>query len=583
MTAFNDFNNPQVKTLPDRLRQYIIDQRYEHYTPIDQAVWRYVMRQNCNYLKDIAYHSYIPQLKAAGLNMQQIPNLQEMNDALKEFGWGAVCVNGPIPPLVSMEFQSHKILAITGNIRKLEHISESSLPDIIHDAAIYALIISDPEYRQYLNYLGSVGAKSIYSMKDYELYEANRELSILKEQSYPKTISLKKAERKIAICQRNLTDPSEMAVLNRLHYWTVAYGLIGSNENPKIYGAQLLSSPVESQGYLNKRVKILPFNADALHIPFDITKPPTQLFVSPGFQNLIQILEAFADSMAFRCGGSESLLKAIESKNICTVVYSSGLQVSGVFSDLRMGKDDELQFIKTSGPSALSFEDQQLPAHEKTNHIDGFSSPVGRLKNFNKALELATDIELEGLGIQINHPAILNFNSGMVLKGIVKSIERRNSKIILISFIECSLQDEQGNSYYEPSRGIYNMAVGEKICSVYCGSADKKAFGELQFKTGTRTHLAEYDDEDRRYHQLFGAVRTCRETQSEFERLTNIWQELQKDFRADWLCAIEILEILELMDVVPQLAKEIRIHLEMKASNEPEISKLIYQGLHKIQ
>lgn len=586
MSVFNDFNNPQVKKLPDHLKQFIVEQQYEHYTPLDHAVWRFVMRQNYSYLKDIAYYPYIPGLKAAGLSIEKIPDLQEMNDALKKIGWGAVTVDGFIPPAAFMEYQSYRVLVIAADIRQLEHIEYTPAPDIIHESAGHAPIIADQDYHQYLSYFGSIGAKAMYSSKDFELYEAIRELSILKEMSKPDPIILKQAEKKVFFCQRNLGEPSEMALLSRLHWWTVEYGLIGSIENPKIYGAGLLSSIGESKSCMNPGLKKIPYTSDAINFPFDITKPQPQLFVTPNFQNLIRVLENFADTMAFRRGGSESLIKAIECKNICTAVYSSGLQVSGVFSDLRMGIGDQLQFIKTTGPSALSFESSQLPGHGKTYHQDGFSSPVGRLKNFDKALESASDTELAGLGIRMEHPAVLNFCSGLLLKGIVKSIERRNSKIILISFTDCSLKDEQGNIYFDPSWGIYNMGVGEEINSVYCGAADKKAFGEISSKARTKTLKPEYDDVDMHYHQLFATVRTCRETQSGSERLTDIWLELKKDFRADWLCAMEILEILELKEHVPPLAREIRIHLEMKASNEPELNKLIHQGLyliHKIQ
>ena len=40
--------NQHVEHLPEHLLQYVVDQNYEHYTNIDQAVWRYVMRQNVN-------------------------------------------------------------------------------------------------------------------------------------------------------------------------------------------------------------------------------------------------------------------------------------------------------------------------------------------------------------------------------------------------------------------------------------------------------------------------------------------------------------------------------------------------------
>jgi phenylalanine-4-hydroxylase len=32
MSHFNDFNNPQVAALPGHLKQFIVDQHYEHYT-----------------------------------------------------------------------------------------------------------------------------------------------------------------------------------------------------------------------------------------------------------------------------------------------------------------------------------------------------------------------------------------------------------------------------------------------------------------------------------------------------------------------------------------------------------------------
>ena len=72
------------------------------------------------------------------------------------------------------------------------------------------------------------------------------------------------------------------------------------------------------------------------------------------------------------------------------------------------------------------------------------------------------------------------------------------------------------------------------------------------------------------------------ETKNDFERLREIWSELKEQFRDDWLCAMEILEILELESIFRDLAQEIRIHLEMKASNEPELKKLIQNGFYLI-
>ena len=301
---FNDFNNAQVAALPKHLRQYIVPQHYQHYTPVDHAVWRYVMRQNYSYLKDIAYYPYIPGLEKAGLTIEKIPNLQEMNDALGKIGWGAVTVDGFIPPAAFMEYQAYRVLVIAADIRTLTHIEYTPAPDIIHESAGHAPIIADKDYHEYLSYFGSIGAKAMYSAQDYELYEAIRALSILKEMPDANPKAIEKAEKQVAYCQENMGEPSEMALLSRLHWWTVEYGLIGTLEKPKIYGAGLLSSIGESATCMDPAVTKLWYNKYTVNYPYDITKQQPQLFVTESFQNLITVHEEFANTMSFRVGGS---------------------------------------------------------------------------------------------------------------------------------------------------------------------------------------------------------------------------------------------------------------------------------------
>ncbi len=39
--------NATLERIPSHLRQYVVKQDYSAYDEIDQAVWRYVMRQKC--------------------------------------------------------------------------------------------------------------------------------------------------------------------------------------------------------------------------------------------------------------------------------------------------------------------------------------------------------------------------------------------------------------------------------------------------------------------------------------------------------------------------------------------------------
>jgi len=583
MSHFNDFNNPQVAALPGHLKQFIVDQHYEHYTPIDHAVWRYVMRQNYSYLKDVAYYPYIPGLTKAGLTIERIPDLQEMNDALAKIGWGAVTVDGFIPPAAFMEYQAYRVLVIAADIRQSRHIEYTPAPDIIHESAGHAPIIADKDYHEYLSYFGSIGAKAMFSAQDFELYEAIRALSILKEMPNADEAEIKKAEDLVAYRQVNMGEPSEMALLSRLHWWTVEYGLIGTLENPKIYGAGLLSSIGESSSCMKPEVEKLWYTSDAVNYSYDITKPQPQLFVTQTFQNLIDVLEEFANTMSFRKGGAYGLTKAFESKNTCTAVYSSGLQVSGTITEFKVDGHDNPYFIKTTGPTSLAVNNKQLPGHGKNYHKDGFSSPVGKLKNIHSPLEDLTEGELENIGIAKGKIVTLDFESGIQVKGTVKSILAFLGKTQLITFADCTVTDKKGHVLFDPSWGVYDMAVGEKIVSVFCGAADKAAFEEIVYKSQTATHHVEYDLRTRELHKLYQQVRNRRQKGGDFGFLGNVWFMLQKNHHDDWLCALEILELLEHEDIEPALRTEIRQFLQQKAKDQPELKKLISDGFYLIE
>jgi phenylalanine-4-hydroxylase len=582
MSDFNDFNNPQVANLPRHLRQFIVDQHYEKYTPVDQAVWRYVMRQNYSYLRQVAYYPYIKGLQRAGLSIERIPDLQTMNNNLGKLGWGAVTVDGFIPPAAFMEYQAYRVLVIAADIRQLNHIEYTPAPDIIHESAGHAPIIADRDYNNYLSYIGSIGAKAMFSAADFELYEAIRHLSILKEAVNVDETEIERAE----ICLQQISDllgePSEMALLSRLHWWTVEYGLIGTLEDPKIYGAGLLSSIGESASFKDKSVQKLWYTIDTINYAYDITKQQPQLFVTPTFQNLIDVLEQFADTMAFRRGGAESIDKAISCKNPATAVYSSGLQVSGVFTDKQLDVAGQLSYLKTTGATALAVAGKQLEGHGKSYHADGFSSPVGKLKDLDKPLELLSLQELAELGILKGQQANLTFESGIAVQGIVKEIKRYEDKNILISFENCTVTDTSEKVLFQPEWGTFDMAIGEKILSVFNGAADKDAFEEITPMSTKPTVKVVYDEATQTLHRLYANVRMIREGELEADELPAIFATLKTQYPGDWLAPLEILEITYHKKLFPQLEAEIRVYLNEKMEQDPTHQKLIKDGLHVI-
>ncbi|MGJ1284336.1 aromatic amino acid hydroxylase [Sphingobacterium spiritivorum] len=536
------YNNPILEQLPAHLKKYVVPQQYERYTPVDQAIWRYVMRQNYAYLKDVAYYPYIPGLKKAGLTIERIPDLQAMNDSLKQIGWGAATVDGFIPPSAFMEFQAHRVLVIAADIRQLEHIEYTPAPDIIHESSGHAPIIGEPEYAEYLQYFGEIGAKAMFSAQDFALYEAIRSLSIIKEKNNATINEIEEAELHLKNIQENMGDPSEMALLSRLHWWTVEYGLIGTPDVPKIYGAGLLSSIGESASCMRKEIPKLPYSLDALNYAYDITQPQPQLFVTPDFVHLRNVLDDFANTMAFRIGGKDSLYKAIACQNVCTVVYSSGLQVSGIFQ--KANDDHALSYIKSAGPTALSCQNKQLEGHGKSYHRDGFGSPVGLLKDSDVALEDFTDEELVKYDIVVGRETVLTFASGIEVRGVVQSVLRQHGKLILVSMAPCQVVEiESCQLYFDPEWGTYDMAVGKEIVSVYCGAADKDAFEQESTVSEIKTVHQVYDEQTITLHQIYAHIRKERESKASLQTLTGLYAELSDHYPDDWLGLLEILEI----------------------------------------
>src|SRR5205823_342901 len=125
--------NRAVQSLPKHLLQFAVDQRYEEYTSVDHAVWRFIMRQIIFFLKEYTH-----------------------------------------------------------------------APDIVHEAAGHAPIIVDREYSNYLQRFGEVGAKAMQSRRDFELYQAIRHLSILKELPNSDPKEVEEATREVERRQKNL-------------------------------------------------------------------------------------------------------------------------------------------------------------------------------------------------------------------------------------------------------------------------------------------------------------------------------------------------------------------------------------------
>lgn len=569
--------------LPPHLRKYVVEQNYEKYTPVDQAVWRYILRQLKAFLTKHAHECYVDGLEKTGIDVEEIPHIEHISQHLEKFGWRALPVSGFIPPAAFMELQSLGVLPIASDMRSLDHLLYTPAPDIVHEAAGHAPILIHPEFSNYLKQYAQVAKKAIISKEDLDIYEAIRDLSDLKENPHSTPEEIKAAEAHLDKVSKSISHVSEASELSRMNWWTAEYGLIGSLDNPKIFGAGLLSSVGESRWCLNPQVKKIPLSVDCLKMSYDITEPQPQLYVAKDFNDLVKVLDDMAAKMAFKTGGLEGVQKAIQAQSVNTVELNSGLQCSGQVTEAITKANNEVIYIRLQGPSQLSYMDKELPGHDKNYHAHGFSTPIGTLKiRPNECPSHFSEQDWSNLGVAIGQDATLEFSSGVVVTGLVKNFLIKDGKTLVLS-LDKAQAVYQDRILFAPDWGTFDMALGSQIASVFGGPADREAYGELTDFVAKRVPKPNYTETELTRHAQYGQLRDIRTKKIQGNELTSSLEVSIKThydkFPSDWLFFLEALELIYNRAPDHNIKLTLEQYLKSLSAQDEKTKGLIEDGL----
>jgi phenylalanine-4-hydroxylase len=528
-------------------------------------------------LDKVAHKTYFDGLEKTGIGFEAIPRLESINAHLNKLGWRAVAVDGFLPPAVFMEFQAIKVLAIAVNIRSFEHMLYTPAPDIIHESAGHAPFLIDIDYAEFLKRFGELGMRAIANQHDMNHYEAVRELSIVKEKPESTPQEIEAAENAVEELQNTKVEPSEANLLARLHWWTVEYGLVGEVEDYKIFGAGLLSSLSESQSCLNDAQVIKkPLTINSIKSAYDITAQQPQLFVTQSCRHLSHVLEEYGRHMCCNTGGSASLIKAQEAESIVTFTMNSGLQAAGVVSRVLCDAVGNAIYVNTQGPTQLACNNVELEGHGVEYHAQGFGSPIGRLVGMERCLSVYSVDELKRHGITIGENSTLRFLSGITVQGTLSNILRRDQNNILLSFENCTVKDVDGKLLFDPSWGMFDMAVGDAVVSVSGGSADQDAYPIYDSPSSSAHVEAKPCDVEDELFSLYSNLRGQRE--KNLDPTHSIESILSLD-NTDWLLYFEALELAIQWNLSDQIIQALNARLAAEKDNE---KVLISQGLKRL-
>ncbi len=577
--------------LPAHLKRYVVEQDYGRYTAVDQEVWRYIMRQLSRFLGEHAHPCYLEGLKKTGIELDRIPNIAQMSSKLEKFGWQAIPVSGFIPPAAFMEIQAHGYLPIASDMRSVEHMAYTPAPDIVHEAAGHAPILVDPEFAGYLKSYAQIARKAIISHEDLAQYEAIRILSDIKEDPSSTPEAIEAANERLKAVNLAISHISEAALLGRMNWWTAEYGLIGDMENPRIFGAGLLSSIGEARGCLKPQVRKIALSIDCINFSYDITEPQPQLFVTPSFAHLTEVLNQLAKQMAFSNGGAAGLEKALAAKTVNTAQLNSGVQISGVLNEVVGDAASGPAYLRFSGPVQLSASGRELSGQGRMQHPDGFGSPVGTIIGASKCLSEMSESELRHMHLRAGEIVDLRFTSGVIIKGQVTQLAfSEQKKLLVISFKDCRvMRGEQ--LLFDPAWGSYDVAVGSKVISVFGGPADRDAFGETGDFAAKVIPRKPWAPLVQLKHRLYGDVRRIREdllagrlSQASIasSQLEKLLFETESSFPNEWLLR---LSLLELAQIVPSEDWQARLREELAkiSGADPQVREQISDGFNLLQ
>ena len=559
------------------LQKYVVDQNYKKYTTEDQAIWRYIMKRITSNLSLYGCKGSLSGMKKTGITFDCIPYIKDIDQKLQKYGWRAVPVSGFIPPIAFMEFQLNQILPIASDLRTLQHIYYTPAPDIVHESVGHIPFLIDPVFSQFLKQYAQTVKKAIFNKEDIDQYEAIRKLSDLKECPQSTTQQIQEAEVQLKQITEKKVQVSESSALSRFIWWTSEYGLVREGSDIKIFGAGLISSLGETKYSMSSEVKKIPLTEDCLNYDYDITRFQPQLFVAKSFQHLLEVLDKISNNLSWKQGGWNGVQKAISSQTINTIELDSGLQISGAMESQK-SQEQDVYFLKFKGPCQLSYKNKELPRHGTKTHSQGYSTPLGLLKNSSKPLHEWTEQELIKLGIKKEHKVHLVFASGVELKGELVRELRENGKLLVLTFKNCLVQ-QRDHILFEPAWGEFDLGIGQSVVSVFSGPADKQSYGntEDQFQPSQIAPRV-YTQKEKEIFKIYKDVGELKSSENALkkEKIQKILNQIKAHPDALWLVGLELLEqSQEFQDIKNQIV----IYLESLEKKDSSLSTYLQDGI----
>jgi phenylalanine-4-hydroxylase len=217
------------------------------WTDEENQTWQELITRQLDCIQGKACTEFFDGLDKLEMPKNRIPQLNEVSEVLLDTtGWQCA----EVPALINFEaffkLLSEKKFPVATFIRRREHFDYLQEPDIFHEIFGHCAMLTNPAFSEFTHHYGKLG------------------------------LAASKQER---------------VFLARLYWFTVEFGLLRQNDELRIYGGGILSSPGETEYALGSdtperfEMNVL----DVLRTPYRIDIMQPKYFIIDGIEQLYDI------------------------------------------------------------------------------------------------------------------------------------------------------------------------------------------------------------------------------------------------------------------------------------------------------
>lgn len=224
---------------------------YPGYSEIDQETWRILYRRQMAFLPGRACQAYLDGAQTLTMGGERIPPLRDLSRRLeKETGWVVARVPGLLHEKNFFELLSERIFPSTDYIRGREELDYTPAPDLFHDIFGHMPMLTQPAFADFYQLFG----KAALNATGYQRIQ-----------------------------------------MERLHWFSVEFGLVKEGADRRIFGAGILSSSNEVTHALSDAVEVRPYSpAVVAEQDYDVWHLQPILFELESFERLVEQFTSWA-------------------------------------------------------------------------------------------------------------------------------------------------------------------------------------------------------------------------------------------------------------------------------------------------